>query len=148
MSARQTGGSDKHWSFGHDEVETIPALRDALTHYDTYFFEGPAEDTTLSIVLDKLLADLPANLAEPVRLIYLEGRSLREAAAVLGVDHKTVKARAAKGVAALKKQLVDSMWVASMLRPYIPKDEYIEHEVKANEIAHILDTLRGAKDES
>lgn len=148
MPARQTGGSKKNWSFGHDEIDAIPAIRDALVHHDTYFFEGPAEDTTLSIVLDRLLADLPAEQAEPIKLVYLEGRSLREAAIVLGVDHKTVRSRANKGIEALKKRLVDSMWVASMLRPYIPKDEITADEALGkNDIATILDTLKGVRDE-
>lgn len=147
MPARQTGGAGKHWSFSQEEVETIPALRDALTHHDTYFFEGPSEDTTLTLVLDKLLENLSADLAEPVRLVYLEGKSLREAAAILGVDHKTVAARAKRGAAALKKYLLDSMWVASMLRPFIPKDELRDYEVEADDIRSILNNLGGRQDE-
>lgn len=143
MPARQTGGDRRHLSFGHDEVETIPALRDKLTHYDEYFFEEPDRHTTLAIVLDRILADLPEDQAEPVRLVHLEGRSLREAGAILGIDHKTVKARMEKGVTALRRRLLDSMWVASMLRGYIPKDEILEPEgLDAADISTILKTLR------
>jgi hypothetical protein len=148
MAPRQTGGAGKKWLFSHDEVEAIPVIRDALVHYDNYFFEDPPGETTLSIVMDRLLADLPVDQAEPIKLIYLEGRSLREAGVILGVDHKTVRARANKGIAVLKKRLVDSMWVASMLRPYIPKDEITaDEELRKNDISTILDTLRGADDE-
>lgn len=121
MHVGQTGGQKKTWLFDPSTVEHIGVLRDALVHYDEYFFETEGT-TTLGMVMDKILDDLPEEIAEPVRLVHLEGRSLRAAGRILGVDHKTVKARVEKGVAAMRQRLTDSVWIAEMLRGYLPKD--------------------------
>ena len=143
MSGMQTGGSKKNWSFDPAQAESIAPIRDALVHYDTYFDEAPEGASTLSIVLDKILQDLPPDLQDPVKLVHLEGKSFRAAAKILGIDHKTVKSRVERGVELLRARLVDSVWVAEMLRGYIPKDEILEERRPQGEkVANILTTLK------
>jgi hypothetical protein len=97
--------------------------------------------------MDKILQDLPPDLQDPVKLVHLEGKSFRAAAKILGIDHKTVKSRVERGVELLRARLVDSVWVAEMLRGYIPKDEILEERRPQGEkVANILTTLK-RKDE-
>lgn len=139
----QTGGSKKNWSFDPATAESIAPIRDALVHYDIYFDEPIDGNTTLAIVMDKILEDLPTELQAPVRLVHLEGKSFRAAAKILGVDHKTVKARVERGVSLLRARLVDSVWIAEMLRGYIPKDEITaERRPQGERVANILNTLK------
>ncbi len=138
----QTGGSKKNWSFDPATAESIGPIRDALIHYDTYFEEDPEGASTLSIVLDKILDDLPPELQEPVRLVHLEGKSFRAAAKILKIDHKTVKSRVERGVVLLRERLVDSVWIAEMLRGYIPKDEIIKIKPQGERVTDILTSLR------
>ena len=139
----QTGGDRRTWIFDHNDIDAIPALRDAFIHYDHYFFEEHG-DSTLAIVMDKLLEELPEDLEACVRLVHLRGKSLRATGKILGIDHKTVKLRCEKGIAAMKARLVDSVWIGEMLRGYIPADELKSHEVKANKVT---DIVKGLKDE-
>lgn len=144
MSARQTGGHKRAWLFSNDEVEEIPAIQNQLIHYDTYFEEESEVENTLAIVLDKILSDLPEDIADCVRLVYLEGHSYRLCAKMLGIDHKTVKARAERGIAHLRERLLDSIWMSEMLRGYIPEDEFREQQTSTPAaISHILRTLGG-----
>jgi len=136
----QTGGSRKTWVFDPSDIEQIGTLRDALVHHDEYFFEEQGM-TTLAIVMDKILDDLPPDLADAVRLVHLRGRSLRSAAKTLGVDHKTVKNRVTKGIALMRARLVDSVWMADMLRGYVPREEFAETPVTGNDVSFILKTL-------
>ena len=136
----QTGGSKKTWVFDPSSIEQIAPIRDALVHNDVYFDESEGM-TTLAIVMDKVLEDLPKDLAEAVTLVHLNGHSFRAAAKVLGVDHKTVKARTIKGVNLMRKRLIDSVWIAEMLKGYIPADEIIEQRVQGGNVAGILKTL-------
>jgi len=139
----QTGGSKKNWSFDPATAESIGPIRDALVHNDVYFEEDPEGASTLAIVLDRILEELPEDLRTPVQLVHLEGKSFRAAAKILGVDHKTVKSRVDRGVEILKKRLVDSVWIAEMLRGYIPKDEILEQRKPQGEkVANILNTLK------
>ena len=140
----QTGGSKKHWSFDPSTAESIGPIRDALIHNDVYFEDDPEGASTLAIVLDRILEDLPQELQTPVRLVHLEGKSLRAAAKILGVDHKTVKARIDRGVQILRARLVDSVWIAEMLRGYIPKDEIVAERSRpqGEKVANILGTLK------
>jgi DNA-directed RNA polymerase specialized sigma24 family protein len=135
----QTGGSKKTWLF--DPTDIPSTINDQLVHYDHYFFEEQGE-STLAIVLDRILDDLPQDLADPVRLVYLRGKSDRAAARILGIDHKTVKARRLRGVEQMRKRLTDSVWIAEMLRGYIPKDEITQAPVKGNDISDVLRTLK------
>lgn len=148
MSGMQTGGSKKNWSFDPASAESIAPIRDALVHYDTYFEDAPEGASTLAIVLDKILEDLPEELQAPVRLVYLEGKSHRAAAKILNIDHKTVKSRSDRGIALLKTRLVDSVWIAEMLRGYIPKDEIIgNRRPQGEKVSNILNTLKRNDDE-
>ena len=143
MSRMQTGGSGKNWSFDPGSVDNIAPIRDALVHHDVYFAEEGDNYNTLAIVMDKIVQDLPEDLREPVRLVHLEGKSFRAAAKTLNIDHKTVKARVERGVALLKARLVDSVWIAEMLRGYIPKDEVIhERPAQGEKVVNILNTLK------
>ena len=139
----QTGGSKKHWSFDPATVDSVAPIRDALVHHDQYFAEEGDNYNTLAIVMEKIVHDLPEELREPVRLVHLEGRSFRSAAKTLGIDHKTVKARVERGVSILKTRLVDSVWIAEMLRGYLPMDEIAaERKPQGNKVVGILNTLK------
>lgn len=147
-NGRQTGGDRKTWVFDPSdaEVELIPVIREQLTHYDEYFFEEHG-DSTLAIVMDRVLEELPEHIADAVRLVHLKGKSLRAAAKILGVDHKTVKARVEKGIGLMRKRLVDSVWIAEMLRGYLPADELKSEPMKKNNVADILKTLKDEDNE-
>lgn len=145
--AMQTGGSKKTWSFDPADVENLGPIRDALVHEDVYFFEEQGM-TTLAIVMDKILDDLPLELADAVRLVHLKNMSLRGAARILKVDHKTVKARVEKGVVLMRQRLTDSVWIAEMLRGYIPRDELISKPIEKNNVSDIIKTLGDSKEES
>jgi len=144
----QTGGSKKHWSFDPATVESVAPIRDALVHYDDYFAEELDNYTTLAIVMERIVQELPEEFREPVRLVHLESRSYRSAAKTLGIDHKTVKSRVERGLAILKARLVDSVWIAEMLRGYIPMDEVAaEKPAQSTKIADILTTLKRSNEQ-
>lgn len=144
----RTGGDKRHWLFDPHQVENDGAIRDALLHYDKYFEDEPEEPSTLAIVLDRLLEDLEEDLAECVRLVYLEGRTYRDVGRTLNIDHKTAKGRAERGVAAMKRRLLDSSWISEMLRGYIPKDEIIDESPRATvSVADVLQTLGGDREQ-
>jgi hypothetical protein len=115
----QTGGSDRHWLFDPQDVEAIGPILSKLAVYDEYFVDESGQ-TTLAIVLDRILDELPEHLEEAVRLVYLAGISYRSAARTIGVDHKTIKARADKGVDLLRKRLTDTVWLASLINGMLP----------------------------
>ena len=141
----QTGGSKKTWSF--DPTNIPSTISDQLIHYDEYFFEEHG-DSTLAIVLDRILEDLPKELADPVRLVYLKGKSDRAAGRILGIDHKTVKARRLRGVEQMKKRLTDSVWIAEMLKGYIPKDERTDTpRPTGTNVTDILNSLKGGSND-
>jgi DNA-directed RNA polymerase specialized sigma24 family protein len=148
MSA-QTGGSRRTWLFGGNETDLPSPIRDQLVHYDTYFEEDEPETTTLAIVMDHVLDQLPEELADCVRLIHLEGRSHRDAGRTLGIDHKTAKARADKGIEYMRSRLIDSVWIAEMLRGYIPADELQSDTLasSSSRVAEVLGTLGADGDE-
>lgn len=141
----QTGGAKKTWVFDPSSIEQIPAIRNALVHYDVYFDEDKS-DSTLAIVMDKIMEDLPTDLADCVRLVYLNGLSYRASGKVLNIDHKTVKARVVKGVALMKQRLTDSVWISEMLRGYLPVDEILNIKVQGEKVSRIIDTLHEDND--
>jgi DNA-directed RNA polymerase specialized sigma24 family protein len=145
----QTGGAKKTWSFDPAQLEDMSPIRDALTarSAEEEFLDEDQGMTTLAIVMDKILDDLPQDLADAVRLVHLRGMSLRSAAKVLKVDHKTVKSRVGKGVDLMRKRLTDSVWIAEMLRGYIPRDEITNTPVEKNNIAQIMKTLGGLNEQ-
>jgi RNA polymerase sigma-70 factor (ECF subfamily) len=66
--------------------------------------EGPAEPALLARLPDLLLQVSPASRAV-LALHYLDGRTLEESAAILGLAVGTVKSRLAYGLAALRRQV-------------------------------------------
>jgi len=143
----QTGGAKKTWLFDPATAESIGVIRDALVHNDQYFFEDDGM-TTLAIVMDRILDDLPEDIGEAVRLVHLEGRSYRAAGRILDVDHKTVKSRVEKGIAAMRKRLVDSVWVAEMLKGYLPADEVANIKLSGqNTVDKLIKTIGKDNDE-
>jgi DNA-directed RNA polymerase specialized sigma24 family protein len=142
----RTGGADRHWLFDSNDVESIPTISNALVHYDTYFEEERDYETTLAIVLDKLLDNLPEELRSPVSLVYLSGVSYRSAGRTLGLDHKTVKLRADKGIKALRDRLKDTAWIATLLDGSLP-DEYEEEKISSDEsVLQILNKIQPKKE--
>lgn len=122
MNKFQTGGEKRQWLFDPAEVENIRPIADHLIHEDVYF-ENLTEDTVLTKVLDTLMAEITPEEREAINLVYITGLSLRKAAGKLGVDHKTVAARCKRGIAAMRRRLVDSVWIADMLAGMVPSDE-------------------------
>lgn len=119
VSKYQTGGADRSWLFDPQDIDTIGPILEKLSVYDEYFVNEDGQ-TTLAIVLDRILDELPPDLEEAVRLVYLAGLSYRSAAKTVGVDHKTIKARADRGVERLRKRLTDTVWLASLLNGMVP----------------------------
>ena len=147
--SHQTGGDKKTWVFDPAQMEDIAPIRQQLTaaSAEDQYLEEHYCTNTLALVMDKVLDDLPKDLADAVRLVHLKGMSFRSAAKILGVDHKTIKARVTKGVDLMRKRLVDSVWIAEMLTGYIPKDEYIPIAPAGNKVSDILKTLKDPNDE-
>jgi len=116
----QTGGARKHWLFDPSRAEGISPIMEKLVHVDVYFDSDEDMETVLIKVLDRLLDELPEDQRLAVRAVYLTGMTLRAAARSLGVDHKTVKLRAEKGVEAMRQRLTDTAWIADMLAGAIP----------------------------
>lgn len=66
------------------EIETEPFP-------ETGFNEPAAPTLDQDFLLD--IADMPDKLRQPAELVCVEGRSMSEAAAILGIDRETVKRR-------------------------------------------------------
>jgi len=149
MTGYQTGGADRHWLFDPQDVETIGPILSKLAVYDEYFVDEEGQ-TTLAIVLDRILDELPEHLEEAVRLVYLAGISYRSAARTIGVDHKTIKARADKGVDLLRKRLTDTVWLASLINGMLPEGSVESPKVtspdKVFKILNDLSTIRSDRE--
>lgn len=145
----QTGGPDKHWLFNPQDIETMTPILSKLAVYDEYF-KDEMGDTTLSIVLDKILEELPDELEEAVRLVYLAGISYRSAARTVGCDHKTIKARADRGIDRLRKRLTDTVWLASLINGMIPEGTVDTPKVTSPEkvftVLNNLSTIRSDRE--
>jgi RNA polymerase sigma factor (sigma-70 family) len=99
--AHEQGG----WPLGHASLD-IPAREGGPSFLDLLEApeqeqEAPASDALERELLQKL-DQLPAGEAAALRLTVLEGLSLREAGAALGVPRATLHARRARAVAALR----------------------------------------------
>jgi hypothetical protein len=141
----RTGGPDRHWVFDPTSVEMITPIMNKLVHHDEYFVDEQG-DSTLAIVLDKMLEDLPEDLRGPVSLVYLSGVSYRSAGRTLNLDHKTVKSRAEKGIAILRSRLKDTAWVAALLDGALPEDDRPEVKLSSPErVVGILQSLGDKK---
>lgn len=143
----QTGGDKKNWSFDPSTAESIPAILKQITVYDEYF-DNDDPMTVLANILDQLLAELPPELGDPVRLIYLTGMSYRAAGETLGIDHKTVKKRANLGVEQLRTRLTDTAWVASMLTGMLPEETEAPRLGTSDRVVSILNSLNDKKGDS
>jgi hypothetical protein len=140
----QTGGSRKHWSFDPQNAEAIPAILKHIVVYDEYFQdEDPM--TVLASILDQILVELPPELGDPVRLIYLTGLSYRAAGETLGIDHKTVKKRANLGIDQLRMRLTDTAWVASLLTGMLPEETVPPRLETSDKVVAILNSLKENK---
>jgi hypothetical protein len=141
----RTGGPDRYWVFDPTSVEGIAPIMNKLVHHDEYFVEEYG-DSTLAIVLDKMLDDLPEELRGPVSLVHLSGVSYRSAGRTLNLDHKTIKSRAEKGIAILRSRLKDTAWVAALLDGALPEDDEPEVKLTSPErVVSILQSLNGVK---
>lgn len=140
----RTGGPDRNWSFDPTTVESIGPIMSKLVHYDEYFAEEEGE-TTLAIVLDKMLEDLPEELRGPVSLVHLSGVSYRSAGRTLNLDHKTVKARAEKGIKILRSRLMDTVWVAALLDGMLPEQAELPKAASPENVAGILQSLNNRR---
>lgn len=143
--AYQTGGKSHKWLFDPQTVDSIGPILSKLVTYDVYF-EAEEGQTTLQIVLDKILDELPPHLEEAVRLTYLAGISYRSAARTIGVDHKTVKARADKGIGLLRKRLTDTVWLATLISNMIPQEsETVKTVTSPDKILSVLNGMSGIR---
>jgi hypothetical protein len=136
----QTGGADRHWLFNPQDVDTLGPILSKLVVYDEYFKDEQGQ-TTLAIVLDRILEELPPELEEAVRLTHLAGVSYRSAARTVGVDHKTIKARADRGVERLRARLKDTVWLAALLSGMLPDEQ--EEAAKASSPDKVYKVLNG-----
>jgi len=139
----QTGGSSRHWSFDPSTAESIPEIMKHLVVEDEYF----AEDNPMTIlanILDQILVELPSEIGEPVRLIYLTGLSYRAAGKTLGIDHKTVKKRADYGIELMRTRLMDTAWVAALLDGQLPEQP---EKTRLSSADNVLSVLSGLKKE-
>lgn len=143
----QSGGAKKNWSFDPSTAESIPAILKQIIVYDEYFDEEDSM-TVMANILDQLLAELPADLGDPVRLIYLTGMSYRSAGETLGIDHKTVKKRANLGIQQLRTRLTDTAWVATMLTGMLPEETTAPRLEVSERVVSILSSLNSKKGES
>jgi len=143
--AYQTGGKSHKWLFDPQTIDSIGPILSKLVTYDVYF-EAEEGQTTLQIVLDKILDELPPHLEEAVRLTYLAGISYRSAARTIGVDHKTVKARADKGIGMLRKRLTDTVWLATLISNMIPQEsETVKTVTSPDKILSVLNGMSGIR---
>jgi len=69
---------------------------------------GEPDSTALSPVLARALEELPAGQRQAVEMIHLEGLSVAEAAARVGVSGGALKVRAHRGYRALRERLKDT----------------------------------------
>ena len=140
MAGMQTGGQNKAWLFDPITVSELTPIMNKLATYDVYFAEEHGE-TTLQIVLDQILVELPPELEEAVRLTFLAGLSYRSAGKTIGVDHKTVKARSERGVLQLRKRLTDTVWLATLLKGMIPDISDIPDLQFPNNVFNVLHSI-------
>jgi hypothetical protein len=124
MESTRTGGPGRQWSYNPQSVEDEPILSRKLSHHDEYFAEDVDDtETTLTIVLMRLLEDLPEKEREALRQVVINGLSLREASEILKCSHQSAKNRSVRGAAMLKQRLKESVWFADMLGGSVPADE-------------------------
>jgi len=98
--AHEAGG----YPLGHASLDA-PLGDSTLTLLDVLAAPEPEPETprsTLAAELARMVETLPAADAAALRLLVLEGRSLREAAAILGTSHMTASRRRNRAVDAIR----------------------------------------------
>ena len=128
----------KSWSF--DPLNVPEPIAQKLVYNENFFGDEPSVDTVLSIVLDTLLQELPKEQEDAVRLLYIMGLSQHKAAAIIGCSHKTVKARAVKGIDTLRARLTDASWIADLLGNTIPEGRTVGN-IDGGQVTTVLSTL-------
>jgi DNA-directed RNA polymerase specialized sigma24 family protein len=141
----QTGGARRHWLFDPSEAHTIPQIARKLIHHDEYFADEPKKDDALTYVLEYVLDQLPQEEADAVRILNIQGSTLRAAGRELGVDHKTVKARAARGVQLMRRHMVNHPWILDILEGRVPADELPRNKLEVRQ--RFTDLVKGSGDE-
>jgi len=92
--------------FGHSSLDA-PSAGTGVSLLEA-MAEAPVEEeesSGLPVPLEELLDCLPAHQAAMIRLHVLEGTSLRQAGAQLGVSHSTAERRVKQGLASLRELL-------------------------------------------
>jgi predicted DNA-binding protein (UPF0251 family) len=145
MFEGQTGGSKRHWLFDPSEVHQIPQIASKLVHYDTYFDGEPKKDDALTYILEYVLDKLPEEEAEAVRIMKIQGSTLRAAGRELGVDHKTVKARTARGVEKMKEHMKSHAWIVDIFEGRVPPSEMPQSKLEVKQKFRQL--VKGSGDE-
>ncbi len=144
----QLGGTTRHWSFDPSQAESIPQIMKHLVTEDEYFAEENPM-TILANILDQILLELPTNIGEPVRLVYLTGLSYRAAGKTLNIDHKTVKKRADYGIELMRTRLMDTAWVAALLDGQLPESPEKTRLTSTDNVLSVLSNLnKESKEES
>ena len=101
---------------------------DALVYHDTYPSLDAADDRSLGLVVDRLLADLPHGQRRAVELTVLAGMSYRDAARYLDLtaggepDGKRVWRQARRGLAAIRRRL-ETGWPEAIAGHRLPDTE-------------------------
>jgi hypothetical protein len=111
-----------------------------LVYHENFLGDEPTQDTVLSLVLDTLMQELPREQEDAVRLLYIMGLSQHKAGNIIGCSHKTVKARADKGIATLKLRLTDASWVADLLGNIIPGGNTVG-SIDGGAVSSVLNSL-------
>lgn len=127
-----------HWSF--DPINIPEPIAQKLVYNQEFFGDEPTYETMLAMVMNTLLEELPEQQEEAVRLLYITGLSQHKAAAIIGCSHKTVAARARKGLDAIRQRLTDSVWIAELLGDRIPSDRTVPN-VDGGDVANVLKSL-------
>lgn len=123
MFPKQTGGERRHWLFDPSTVHEIPQIQKQMVHYDEYDEVMPSQDRIITFVLDHLIDTLPEEEAEAVRLLHIERSTMRAAGRQLGIDHKTVGARAKRGLDTVRRKITSTPWLTDFLQGTLPEDE-------------------------
>jgi hypothetical protein len=122
MFPMQTGGAKRTWLFDPSTVHEIPQIQGKMVHYDEYD-SMPSQDKIITFVLDHLIDMLPSEEAEAIRMLHIEQQSMRASGREIGVDHKTVGARAKRGLETVRRKIATTPWLADFLQGTLPEDE-------------------------
>ena len=122
MFPKQTGGARRHWLYDPSMVHEIPQIQKELVTYDEYD-SMPSQDRIITFVLDHLIDMLPPEEAEAIKMLHVERSTMRAAGRELNIDHKTVGARAKRGLNTVRRKITTTPWLADFLQGTLPEDE-------------------------